>query len=1080
MAEEQPQLTSKRKTVVNTHGFFHLPRTANDFSEEVNSLHSELYETSKYCNWYNVGSSDKVRATLGKNWDFNYRDPNNTDVGKEFLDTWGNPRLFYDEPIYLEHCGDPIEVGESGLATREKIVLQSYVSYLKAGLGGARESSWLYYMKTGAKLESGQYYSPVVKTWTGYHDHTYESPLPFTPHEMLTKQPAGKTFFADYKTYYNERTRRAFDTEPDFETTTGPNSQIQNSLPSIYGFIKFLLDANISSNDFFNLKPITNFIYTFYTAYDTNTNLLKQIYTELLKLYPLETLTVLYGAYTPSMDGSNQGTDNIVEKILSLSFDNYDADALFSKYYDDYANYITYDEKLKLPEPSAGYLDVQTNFIKSLERIMTNLAFSPNSIKTLNKVDQYKDYFPFYSEIKFTANLHTNIGDMAKKLNMTKFLSEAVLSTTSPPENPSSIYFSDLDSVTGDDGSITGAKGSWTAQGRTSPTSYEGFPVLPSFGVLQNCVEHYQDTVYEDLKNLIVKDVQGHIKQTTKVSSDFTYWTENFLEPDLEPYALGPGAGGAYYTLHENAQMFSTIDLRNYMTYFKNSASEGESLDDCNIMFKKLFGTAFHAKILDTYKQNRRSFADIMNGKKAYTEDLFYRIEKKRKLPGQDNYEVVQNILIPNTSELDIAQYVDTQLKYGAYATYQYDVYVHKLVFGCMYFYGWLDPQSADDEVVFGDVYNPTNMVSTDPLSQGADSASIYAPDFSDDLTEQKFVDDINELGNGIFVNEEDNTPFNPFADTTADPNEQFTPGVIFEELSEFEDPLAAQDQTPINSGINKTLSATFGVQVNPDIRLVEDLLFSTPEIIILDRPPVTPDVNIIPYRAINNRLKILLTPSYDRYTALPISILPQDIDKFDLVLRSQLPADNQSIEFGSDDVVNTFEIFRIQKPPQSYSDFELLDRISRQAYEEEILPNTKYYYTFRAIDSHGHISNPTPVYEVELIDEKGAVKPIIRLYEMKKVEPKSNIKACQKYIYLKPSLRQLYFADDPEADSIFTDEVKYKKYKIRLTSKGSGKKIDINFQFKKSLGGFELLDMNAAEGLMTTEVADTSSDITD
>ena len=158
-----------------------------------------------------------------------------------------------------------------------------------------------------------------------------------------------------------------------------------------------------------------------------------------------------------------------------------------------------------------------------------------------------------------------------------------------------------------------------------------------------------------------------------------------------------------------------------------------------------------------------------------------------------------------------------------------------------------------------------------------------------------------------------------------------------------------------------------------------------------------------------------------------------------------------------------------------------MLDRISRQAYEEEILPNTKYYYTFRAIDSHGHISNPTPVYEVELIDEKGAVKPIIRLYEMKKIEPKTNIKSCQKYIYLKPSLRQLYFADDPEINSIFTDEVKYKKYKMRLTSKGSGKKIDINFQFKKNLGGFELLDMNTTEGLIAiAEVADTLPDITD
>ena len=403
-----------------------------------------------------------------------------------------------------------------------------------------------------------------------------------------------------------------------------------------------------------------------------------------------------------------------------------------------------------------------------------------------------------------------------------------------------------------------------------------------------------------------------------------------------------------------------------------------------------------------------------------------------------------------------------------------------------MYFYGWLAPQSSEDDVVFGDAYNQKNMA-IDPLA--TNQQNVYAPDFSSEQTQQQLVDDINELGNGIFVAESGGGINNPFNDLDLDEahggvnDGTFQQGSLINKIIEQVsggDPLAEEDQSFVTTGVDKTLSATFGVQVNPDIRLVQDLLFSTPEIIILDRPPVTPDVNIVPYRSISNRLKIILTPSYDRYTAMPISILPQDIDKFSLNIKSQLPADGKSIEFGSDDVVNTFEIFRIEKPPQSYADFELLDRISRQAYEEEILPNTKYYYTFRAIDSHGHISNPTPVYEVELIDEKGAVKPIIRLYEMKKIEPKTNIKSCQKYIYLKPSLRQLYFADDPEINSIFTDEVKYKKYKMRLTSKGSGKKIDINFQFKNNLGGFELLDMNTTEGLIAiAEVADTLPDIT-
>ena len=118
--------------------------------------------------------------------------------------------------------------------------------------------------------------------------------------------------------------------------------------------------------------------------------------------------------------------------------------------------------------------------------------------------------------------------------------------------------------------------------------------------------------------------------------------------------------------------------------------------------------------------------------------------------------------------------------------------------------------------------------------------------------------------------------------------------------------------------------------------------------------------------------------------------------------------------------------------------------------FEEKILPNKKYYYTFRAKDPHDHVSNPTDVYEVELIDEKGAVKPIIRIISMDPPEIKNSVKECQKYIYIKPSLKQLYFSGDSEVDGVFSDVSKKKRYKMRLTSKGSGKKIDINFSLRK------------------------------
>ena len=120
--------------------------------------------------------------------------------------------------------------------------------------------------------------------------------------------------------------------------------------------------------------------------------------------------------------------------------------------------------------------------------------------------------------------------------------------------------------------------------------------------------------------------------------------------------------------------------------------------------------------------------------------------------------------------------------------------------------------------------------------------------------------------------------------------------------------------------------------------------------------------------------------------------------------------------------------------------------------YEEKILPNKKYYYIFRAVDTRGHVSNPSAIYEVELADEKGAVKPFIRTVEIDMNPPSTVFDECQKYFYLKPTVKQVYFHNDSEVDSIFSDAEKKKRYKIRLISKGTGKKIDINFSFTKKV----------------------------
>ena len=369
-------------------------------------------------------------------------------------------------------------------------------------------------------------------------------------------------------------------------------------------------------------------------------------------------------------------------------------------------------------------------------------------------------------------------------------------------------------------------------------------------------------------------------------------------------------------------------------------------------------------------------------------------------MPGTGQEDIVQNILIPNTSELDIVKYVDTQVKYATYATYKYNVYAHRVVFGNTYRYQWLKEDGSPE-----------------PAPSPRTLSTLVLPPLS---SEGKQTIEYADLGGALG---------------------------------------SQTGITEVVGDYDVAYVATFNTVVEPSIVLLEDKIFSTPEILILDKPPVIPDVNILPYRAVNNRLKILLTGASDRYRQEPVLILDGDQAHFDRIKRAQLvvddsgnPLEDGKVEFGSDDPVKRFQIFRTTEKPKSYQDFVLYEELNKEFFEEHVRPNTRYYYTFRAIDVHGHISNPTPVYEVELIDEKGAVKPVIRLFDMTPPKNKTVTKACQKYIYLKPAIQQLYFSDDPNVDGIFSDSNTKKRYKMRLTSKGSGKKIDINFSFKKEI----------------------------
>ena len=139
-------------------------------------------------------------------------------------------------------------------------------------------------------------------------------------------------------------------------------------------------------------------------------------------------------------------------------------------------------------------------------------------------------------------------------------------------------------------------------------------------------------------------------------------------------------------------------------------------------------------------------------------------------------------------------------------------------------------------------------------------------------------------------------------------------------------------------------------------------------------------------------------------------------------------------------------------------------------ALTDDIQPNRKYYYMFRVVDVHGNVSNPSPIFEVEMVDDGGTVYLIQNIIELEEPNTKEVSKSLKKYLQIKPTFQQSLLnvppSDKPTPSAfdygetgssgdiklgLAQEAVWGKKFKIRITSKSSGKQIDLNVTFSRT-----------------------------
>jgi len=284
-------------------------------------------------------------------------------------------------------------------------------------------------------------------------------------------------------------------------------------------------------------------------------------------------------------------------------------------------------------------------------------------------------------------------------------------------------------------------------------------------------------------------------------------------------------------------------------------------------------------------------------------------------------------------------------------------------------------------------------------------------------------------------------------------------------------------------------------VLTEPSLKMVK-VPYYQKEVVMMDDPPVFPGVEVITYQNVRNQILFWMTGNSGEYDLNPIAIQPGDSEAIENLRMSQEVGPLEPIRFKSDDHARFFEVFRIDKKPSNYSDFignkiahvdtkvnldnECQFSTSGEWIDKTISPNTTYYYIFRTIDNHGHFSNPSPVYELQMVYDGYAPYLLRNVYSLdeNRPPPQKVAKKFTKYIHIKPALTQrvvdeeasglinpdgtktvddtgcltrVLGADGSKIELGTADQTLWDKLiKVRVRSRKTGKKIDLNIKFTK------------------------------
>ena len=255
-----------------------------------------------------------------------------------------------------------------------------------------------------------------------------------------------------------------------------------------------------------------------------------------------------------------------------------------------------------------------------------------------------------------------------------------------------------------------------------------------------------------------------------------------------------------------------------------------------------------------------------------------------------------------------------------------------------------------------------------------------------------------------------------------------------------------------------------------PDILMVPFNMFNV-KTSVVQPPPLPPQVNFVTQMNANNFIQLYMSPTEGEKRERFIPIVPSDEDQLDF-LRNMDTNNTGLYQFVTYPDSGLYQIFRSKTPPLSYGDFEnkkiadiRMSYVSADAIFQDLVgANRKYYYLIRKVNQKGLVSNPSPIYEVELIKDADDSRVAVSIYNFPADEIKEDTKKFQSLLQITPAVEQVIFDDNQSylvgkstlVGSIenlnlgmASQSVWGNKFKIRIKSTTTGRIIDYNITFR-------------------------------